>query len=449
LLPSFHLSTADKLKECANDDSYYFQIPNRISVPYLPFFVTALILVFLSKLRATGCFLVKSPIAIHMYEDSHELHVYCGWTILYCSGVHGIFHTCRWANQGNLNLLYQHFSGISGLIIMSSCLLICLPMTIFKNRIRYEIRKGLHYFFVLFALALCFHTPRSAIPNGGFSGYVFATISIWYLLDCAYCLFFVTEKIDTTKFSVMPTGVKMTMIVSARFQKAGNHGGVCYVCLPWISKYQWHAFSLFENPRNPMAEREIFIQKSGDWTCQVHCTLQRETVRPAWVQGPFPSPYSNADAYDNQILVDSGIGITPALSVIRAHKDTRRINLIWICRDESLLKFILQHLYLDHQGWNLIFYTGKSKLGVTNADVLPNSKVCIIEGRPKLPHLIPNIIFGIEVSLSCACFGIADRGKYLCLMVFSSVWTRITREVCACRDARCVGDDCGANGSIA
>jgi ferric-chelate reductase len=366
----------------------------------ITFFYVALVFVFLSKMRATGSFLAKSPFAIHMYEDSHELHIYCGWTILYCSLIHGIFHICRWAVQRNLDLLYQHFSGITGLIIISSCLVICLPMTIFKNRIRYEIRKNLHYLFIVFAVALCFHTPRSAVPNGGFSCYVFGIVLVWYFLDSAYCFFFMTEKINTTKFSVVPTGVRMTMKVSERFQMAGNQGGVCYVCLPWIAKHQWHAFSLFENPRNPMAEREIFIQKVGDWTSQVHDTLQRETVRPAWVQGPFPSPYNNADAYDNQILVASGIGITPALSVIRAHKETRRINLIWICRDESLLKFFLQHLYLDHQGWNLIFYTGKNKLCLTDDDVVANTNVCIIEGRPMLPKVIPNIIFGIEVSLS-------------------------------------------------
>ena len=243
-----------------------------------------------------------------------------------------------------------------------------------------------------------FHTPISAIPNGGFTGIVFGTIIVWCFMDSAFCSFFMTEKIETTKFSVMNCGVRMTMDVSERFQKMGNQGGVCYVCLPWIDKSQWHAFSLFENPANP-AERQIFIQKTGDWTTQVHRVLQRETVRPAWVQGPFPSPYDNAIAYDNQILVASGIGITPALSVIRAHKDTRRINLVWAVRDEALLEFFLNHLYLDHDGWNLIFYTGEKKLGNHCINLQADTNVCIIQGRPNLKELIPNIVYGIESSL--------------------------------------------------
>jgi ferric-chelate reductase len=331
-----------------------------------------------------------------MQGDLHELHVYCGWTILIFSLSHIAFHLVRWADQGNLvHLLFRHFSGITGLIISLSLLLICIPMIFFKERIRYEIRKNLHYMFIVFAFALCFHTPVSAIPNGGFTAWVFGTILIWYFLDNLYCTFIMTEKIETTKFDVLSSGVQMTMSVSEAFQKKGAQGGYCYVCFPWIDKTQWHAFSLFENPVNP-AERQIFVQKAGDWTSKVHSVLQRDTVRPVWVQGPFPSPYANAEAYDNQILVASGIGITPALSVIRAHKGSRRINLIWALRDRDLLHFFLQHLYLDHGGWNLIFYTGKEQLNEEHIDIFTNTNVCIIQGRPNLGQLIPNIIFGIE-----------------------------------------------------
>jgi NAD(P)H-flavin reductase len=83
--------------------------------------------------------------------------------------------------------------------------------------------------------------------------------------------------------------------------------------------------------------RQVFMMKvpGGDWTSSVHEQLQRNTVRPVWVSGPFVSPYNNALNFDNTICVASGIGITPALSIIRAHKESRRINLIWMCRDSA------------------------------------------------------------------------------------------------------------------
>jgi hypothetical protein len=43
--------------------------------------------------------------------------------------IHTVFHLAPWGQQGNPNLLIDHFSGIAGLIIIIPCLLICIPMT--------------------------------------------------------------------------------------------------------------------------------------------------------------------------------------------------------------------------------------------------------------------------------------------------------------------------------
>ena len=134
----------------------------------------------------------------------------------------------------------------------------------------------------------------------------------------------------------------------------------------------------------------------GDWTTSVHEQLQRNTVRPVWVSGPFVSPYNNALNFDNTICVASGIGITPALSIIRAHKESRRINLVWMCRDSAMLEFFMDHLYLNNEGgWILIFYTGKERLSPAIENHLTSSTI-LIKRRPDLHRLIPNIIYGIE-----------------------------------------------------
>ena len=357
------------------------------------FMYPALILVFLTKLRATCAFLSSTLFNMFLYQDMHRLHVYCGWVILIDSCVHATCHLTRWALQGNLYLLFHHTSGITGFIVILSTFLICTPMMIFKNMLKYEIRKLAHYFFLVFGIAMCFHAPKSAVPNGGFCAYIFPILLIWYGLDALFCALFMTELIETTRYHTLPSGVQMTMAVSKRFQSM-NHGGYAYVCFPWVDRHQWHAFSLFENPKNP-EERQVFMQTTGDWTTKVHELLQRDTVRPVWIQGPFPNPYKNAITYDNQILVAAGIGITPALSVIRAHKDYRRINLIWAVRDPAMLQFFLEHAYLDNRGWNLIFYTGKAPL-VSSLINLATTNVCIIHSRPKLDQLVPNIVYGIE-----------------------------------------------------
>jgi len=292
-------------------------------------------LVFMTKCKATINFLMTTPFSLYMVHDQHELHSFCGKFLAIDVWVHTLFHCLRWGLQGNIDLLWTNIAGITGLVALLACVMVCLPMMVQKlmRLMSYELRKFLHItFFYIFAVALCFHNKTSAWPNGGYNQVILGFCIMYYTLDAAYVMFFMTEMIETTIFNVLPSGVQMTLAVSDHFQKAYAQGGYGYVCLPWVSKNQWHAFSLFEHPSNPNL-RQVFMLNVGNWTKEVHAQLQRNTVRPAWIQGPFVSPYNNALAFDNTICVATGIGITPALSVIRAHRDSRRINLIWACRD--------------------------------------------------------------------------------------------------------------------
>ena len=45
----------------------------------------------------------------------------------------------------------------------------------------------------------------------------------------------------------------------------------------------------------------------------------------------------------------------------------------------SSFRFFLEHLYLEHDGWNLIFYTGKAPL--TSAIERDNTNFRVIHGR--------------------------------------------------------------------
>ena len=353
----------------------------------------ALIVVFLSKFRATTNYFSHTYLGfLILSKNLHDIHIYCGHYIAIFGTVHTLAHISRYASQNNLYLLFHSQSGVSGWIITGTMLLICMPMIFGVKRIRFEIRKCMHYLFLVFMVAFCFHVPKS----GGFAPYIFGTLLVWWALDTLYVQLVMTERIKSSRFHVLPSGVQMTMAVSERFQRWGP-GGYCYVCLPWVDRYQWHAFSLFENPETPH-ERQVFMEKDGDWTGQVHESLGRDTSRPVWIQGPFISPYDYADNYDNPIMVAGGIGITPALSVIRELKETRRCNLIWAVKCRHMLEFFVKHADFDDEGWNLIFYTGTDPLlGIEDVVVTPTgATIYIIRERPKLHLILPNIIYGIE-----------------------------------------------------
>lgn len=120
-----------------------------------------------------------------------------------------------------------------------------------------------------------------------------------------------SERITTVSYETCSSGVQLTMPVSERFRKALHAGGYVYVMAEWLSIHEWHAFSLYENPNNP-SERRIFLAKLGDWTTKVYDkTADRNTSRPVWLSGPFPSPYNSAMEFDNLICVAAGtLGMT-------------------------------------------------------------------------------------------------------------------------------------------
>ena len=85
------------------------------------------------------------------------------------------------------------------------------------------------------------------------------------------------------------------------------------------------------------------------------------------------------------------------MSAIEAHRDSRRINLIWVVRDASMLVFFLENAKLDEKGLNLIFYTGKESLPDSTGKYHQHfndgaQHIKIINGRPDLSYVIPNII---------------------------------------------------------
>ena len=162
--------------------------------------------------------------------------------------------------------------------------------------------------------------------------------------------------------------------------------------VPWISKNQWHPFSVYAHPTMD-GYSCVFMMASGDWTKKLHGSILRNSARPVWVNGPIPSPYEAAVNYDNLLLCASGIGITPALGCIKAYKDANRsVSLIWMCRDNSLLEFFLEHTEFSKDAVNLIYYTGKAAL---NMEHVPDH-VRIIPGRPNLSKTIVDVITCVE-----------------------------------------------------
>ncbi len=95
------------------------------------------------------------------FGDMHRVHAIFGTVVGIETMSHSFFHLLRWGLNNDIRLLWQSNSGITGLIAASCTPLMVWPMVIpaIKERVRYEVRKGLHYLSWVWALALLWHAP--------------------------------------------------------------------------------------------------------------------------------------------------------------------------------------------------------------------------------------------------------------------------------------------------
>ena len=316
--------------------------------------------------------------------SAHHLHAWAGTVVGVLVLWHALFHLIRWGVQQNMEFLVDHPTGITGLICVVLTPAIVWPMRIewLRRRLSFEVRKRLHYTSWIWLGALCFHAPARNIF------WIVGTPLVIYWVDWVFGLVRVTRIARSARFVRLESAVMIRLNKPDGFELKGA-GGYCYLCIPWISKLEWHAFSTFKDPYDP--DKICFcIAIAGDWTKLLHAEVHEPIYRRMWLTGPYPSPFETASDTDNVISVASGIGITPALSAIKSLADHRKMHLIWMVRDASLLEFMFDFgIVVDDEAYTLIFYTGKRELVFRRP--LPYN-VLIFKGRPDLDELIVSII---------------------------------------------------------
>lgn len=345
-------------------------------------------LLFLSKAKNLNNFLQRTLASMWInFSDYHRVHSLFGIWVGVESTMHAFFHTLRWAlRHDDLRLLWTSQTGITGLVAVAICPFIVLPMTVpfLKARMSFEWRKGLHYLSILWGIALMFHAPQRIFWLIGIPIFI-------YTADKLAEALFKTHLIESAYFERLGD---TSCIIS--FKNPPGFGtqnsAYVYLMLPWLSKYQFHAFTVFPGTRPNSSS--ICIHKCGDWTQELMKKITAPTHKAAFVVGPFLSPFSSpAMESENLVAVATGIGVTPAISLMKQYSSTsRRLNLVWICRDAGLVEHFLETVEFCSDGYTLIYYTGERRLVMRN-DLPP--AVFVFNGRPNLERAISGIIASI------------------------------------------------------
>lgn len=229
----------------------------------------------------------------------------------------------------------------SGLLLIGSMAGLCLFSLWFVRRKVFEAFYRFHW--LLFLLVI-----GAAIVHG--AGAILFGVGLWVfdILVRAIIAFVNTRKRRSILAVRLPSNVvRLTFLKEDFSYKSGQY---CFICVPGVSLFEWHPFSLSSSPHENMVS--LHIRVLGDWTQRLYDYVEKTKPIDVYLDGPYGAPCLDVDGdrYKLFMFVSGGIGITPMQSICndvlhqrRRGRDIRKVMFIWSVRDLFMVTAVLDY----------------------------------------------------------------------------------------------------------
>jgi NADPH oxidase len=253
---------------------------------------------------------------------------------------------------------FEQYAGATGHIMLFICFLMYTSVKRQVKTKNYEFFWYTHHLFVPFYICLFLHacgcfvksvdlstTPPTKVCKGYNSNYGTIPFFILYIFERLYRHYRASLSTQLTKVIFHPGNN-----VELRFEKDSfkyKPGQYLFLNIPEVSSLQWHPFTISSTPEEGFVS--VHIRIVGDWTKKVAhllgCFGKGEAGVKApriYVDGPFGAPAEDLYNYKAAILIGTGIGVTPAASLLKsvwyryyrnAPMPLRKLYFFWINRD--------------------------------------------------------------------------------------------------------------------
>uniref|UniRef100_M4BRI4 FAD-binding FR-type domain-containing protein n=1 Tax=Hyaloperonospora arabidopsidis (strain Emoy2) TaxID=559515 RepID=M4BRI4_HYAAE len=161
---------------------------------------------------------------------------------------------------------------------------------------------------------------------------------IWWILPSG-CVWFVSRTVSSWN-AMTPVSVKEFLVIgdgddelvkivvkraapgtspssSSYDYKAGNF---VYLNVPYISKLQWHAFTIASSPKSSATDVVLLVKPLGDWSktlVQYALVCHHDNIAPLmYMDGFYGASLELYEDYSTVCLVGGGIGVTPVLAIL-------------------------------------------------------------------------------------------------------------------------------------
>lgn len=253
---------------------------------------------------------------------------------------------------------------VSGILLFGLMVLIAIVSGDCVRRHYFEIFLRMHW--VLFILIIVFAVIHGAI-------FVLVGFVPW-IVDMVFRKFYRAPKYKNGKSG---NGIIAAQQVSIR-KLPGNiiciqfprvrgdtgesfmydAGQYAFLCVPSLSKLQWHPFTISSAPHEPFVT--FHIKVLGDWTKTLfNQAPESSSSFELLVDGPYGSTsidIENFQTYSHVLLISGGIGVTPMQAIVnrlyyQKHHNERvelqKVRFVWSVRDRDLIKAMLNQEAID------------------------------------------------------------------------------------------------------
>jgi len=288
-----------------------------------------------------------------IFENFISYHSFIGyWTFFDIMG-HVLCHI--WNSVNSLSLLFYSSIGYTGIAIVI-CFMLIMIFAHLRHRF-YNLFIIVHILTYLWIPFSIWHVPSQFT---------------WYIPIIALIIIdkIILHCINENHLMTIPENTKQISdsIVNVSVFRGSTSvkvGGYFLICIPTISSIEWHPFSVASSPSDSK-QISFMIRNIGDWTNKLYHHVDTNESFGIKLIGPFCSPSIDAIHCNKVLLMATGIGITPHISVIKYFFEMKKqtclkcpdcdrevdsdlditVTLIWSLRDIGCLDFIY-NLFMD------------------------------------------------------------------------------------------------------
>jgi predicted ferric reductase len=227
----------------------------------------------------------------------------------------------------------EAMSGLVATVIAALMLFAFYPPL---RRKTFELFYYLHWFmFIIMLFALLIHEAGAVTFGAG----------LWIIdIGIRYIWMASLKHGHEATIEALPADVIKISIPRKDFNyRAGQY---CFICIPELSMFEWHPFSISTSPHTDNGNFTLHVRALGDWTNAFKkLAVKKQNIRILY-EGPYGEPQIDfeGDKYKLFLLVSGGIGITPMQSICNQlhdeHNRGRPIELcyfVWTCRDKYMV----------------------------------------------------------------------------------------------------------------